>query len=139
MDTRKVHIFQFTDVTFDKYIMTQFRAHIPYAAAFEDIVDQITACSPGCSGFETDEVLIVCDGIRSAATVASQLRLDVIRGDDETESLSTRLWIRDQPGIEAELDALSEQFSADFAAFRVVHIDAKDREVEAIRSILADL
>ena len=119
--------------------MTQFRAHIPYDAALEDIVDQITACSPGCSGFETDEVLIICDGVRSAATVASQLRLEVIRGADETASLSTRLWIRDQPGIEAELDALTDQFSADFAAYRIVHIDAADRDVAAILSVLAGL
>lgn len=119
--------------------MTQFRAHIPYATSLEDIVDQIAACSPGCSGFDIDEILIVCDGIRSAATVASQLRLEVIRGADETASISTRLWIRDQPGIEAELDALTDQFSADFAAFRIVHIDAPDRDAAAIMSVLAGL
>lgn len=120
-------------------MMTQFRAHIPYATTLEDIVDQMVACSPGRSGFETDEVLIICDGVRSAATVASQLRMEVIRGADETDSLSTRLWIRDQPGIEAELDALKDQFSADFAAFRIIHIDAADRDVAAIISALAYL
>ncbi len=116
--------------------MTQFSAHIPYASALEDLVDEITACSPGCSGFESEEVLIVCDGVRSAATVTSQLRFDVIRAADETDYVSTRIWIRDQPGIEAEVAALSDQFAADFAAYRVIHIDAQDRDVGAICEIL---
>lgn len=116
--------------------MTQFRVHIPYRVTLEDLVDQIIARAPDSSGFESDEILIVCDGIRSAATIGSQLRLEVIRGADETESLSTRIWIRDQPGIEAEIAALTEQFAADFAAFRIVHIDAAEGDVRAIREIL---
>lgn len=116
--------------------MTQLRAYIPYVAALEDLVDEIIARAPGSSGFETDEILIICDGIRSAATITSQLRLEVIRGADETESLSTRIWIRNQPGIEDEIVALTEQFAADFAAFRIVHIDAAERDVRAIREIL---
>lgn len=119
--------------------MTQFRAHIPYRVSLEDLVDQIIERAPGSSGFETDEVMIVCDGIRSAATVASQLRLEVIRGTDETESFSTRLWIRDQPSIEAEIVGLTDQFDADFAAYRIIHIDAAESDVRAIREILATL
>jgi hypothetical protein len=119
--------------------MTQFSAHIPYASALEDLVDQIIACAPGCSGFESEEVLIVCDGVRSAATVTSQLRFDVIRAADETDYVSTRIWIRDQPGIEAEVAALSDQFAADFATYRIVHIDAPAADVPAIRSLLAGL
>lgn len=116
--------------------MIQFSAHIPYASALEDLVDQIIACSPGCSGFESEEVLIVCDGVRSAATVTSQLRFDVIRAADETDYVSTRIWIRDQPGIEDEVAALSDQFDADFTAYRVIHIDAPDRNFRAICEIL---
>jgi hypothetical protein len=119
--------------------MTQFSAHIPYASALENLVDQIIASSPGCSGFESEEVLIVCDGVRSAATVTSQLRFEVIRAADETDYVSTRVWIRDQSGIEAEIAALSEQFAADFAAYRVIHFDAADQDVGAIREILATL
>lgn len=119
--------------------MTQFCAHIPYHVPLEDLVCQIVARAPGSSGFETEEIMIVCDGIRSATTVASQFRLDVIRDADETESLSTRVWVRDQPGIEAEIVALTEQFAADFAAYRTIHIDAPDRDVGAIREILATL
>ena len=123
----------------DKYMMTQFSAHIPYASALEDLVDQIIACSPGCSGFGSEEVMIVCDGVRSAATVTSQLPFEVIRAADETDYVSTRVWIRDQPGIEAEVAALNDQFAADFAAYRIVHIDAADQDVGAIREILATL
>ena len=119
--------------------MTQFCTLIPYSAALEDIVDEITARAPQSCGFETDEVMIVCDGIRSAATVASQLPFEVVRAADETESLSTRIWIRDQPGIEAEVAALRDQFAADFAAYRIVHIDAPAADVPAIRSLLAVL
>ena len=120
-------------------MMTQFRAYIPFATTLEEIVDEITARAPQSCGFETDEVLIICDGIRSAATVASQLPFEVVRVADETESLSTRIWIRDQPGIEAEVAALSDQFAADFAAYRIVHIDAPAADVPAIRSLLAGL
>jgi hypothetical protein len=120
----------------DKYMMTQFCTLIPYRAALEDIVDEITARAPQACGFEFDEVVIVCDGIRSAATVASQLPFEVIQTADETESLSTQVWIRDQPGIEAEVAALTDQFAADFAAYRVIHIDAPDRDFQAIREIL---
>lgn len=116
--------------------MSQFRACIPYTATLEDLVDEITAQAPQSSGFETDEVMIVCDGVRSAATVTSQLRFEVIRAADETDYVSTRVWIRDQPGIDAEVAALSDQFAADFAAYRVIHIDAPDRDVGAIREIL---
>jgi len=117
-------------------MMTQFRAHIPYTASLEDLVDEIVAQAPQSSGYETDEVMIVCDGVRSAATVTSQLPFEVIRAADETDYVSTRVWIRDQPGIEAEVAALSDQFAADFAAYRVIHIDASDRDVGAIREIL---
>jgi hypothetical protein len=120
-------------------MMTQFCTLIPYSAALEDIVDEIIAQAPQACGFETDEVMIVCDGIRSAATVASQLPFEVVRAADETESLSTRIWIRDQPGIEAEVAALSDQFAADFAAYRIVHIDAPAADAPAIRSLLAGL
>lgn len=120
-------------------MMTQFRAYIPFATTLEEIVDEITARAPQSCGFETDEVLIICDGIRSAATVASQLPFEVVRAADETESLSTRIWIRDQPGIEAEVAALKDQFAAAFAAYRVVHIDAPAADVPAIRSLLAGL
>jgi hypothetical protein len=124
---------------FDKYMMTQFCTLIPYRAALEDIVDEITARAPQACGFEFNEVVIVCDGIRSAATVASQLPFDVIQTADETESLSTQVWIRDQPGIEAEVAALTDQFAADFAAYRIVYIDAPAGDVRAIRSLLAGL
>ncbi len=66
-------------------MMTQFRAHIPYASSLEDLVDEITAQAPQASGFETDEILVVCDRVRSAATVASQTPFEVVRAADESE------------------------------------------------------
>ncbi len=132
-------MFQFSRVISINTLMTQFSAHIPYASALEDLVDQIIACSPGCSGFESDEVMIVCDGVRSAATVTSQLPFEVTRAADETDYVSTRVWIRDEPGIEAEVAALTDQFAADFAAYRIVYIDAPAGDVSAIRSLLAGL
>jgi len=119
--------------------MSQFRACIPYTATLEDLVDEIVAQAPQSSGYETDEVMIVCDGVRSAATVTSQLRFEVIRAADETDYVSTRVWIRDQPGIEAEVAALNDQFAADFTAYRIVHVDAADQDFGAIREILATL
>lgn len=120
-------------------MMTQFCTLIPYRAALEDIVDEITAGAPQSCGFEFNEVVIICDGVKSAATVAAQIPFEVVRAADETESLSTQVWIRDQPGIEAEVAALTDQFAADFAAYRIVYIDAPAGDVPAIRSLLAGL
>lgn len=119
--------------------MTQFRVNIPFRADLEDLVGQIMDRAPGTSGYDLGEVLIACDAFASALSLSSEVRLQVLRGADRSDDDPTRLWVYDTPEIGAEIDRLAERFDPHLEAYRTLHIDAAERDVPTILSVLAEL